>query len=109
VDIAVCYWGADPHLAAALMWEAYAAMLDAEPSVSSVSTGVQSVTYQPAWPGGAFGRAMAKAKWHRDMAGNLGSVPVGLADPYIGPERTYRGGYGWWEVYPVGRAAARHR
>jgi len=77
VEIAACYWHQDPHLAAALMWEAYAAMLPMEPAVRSVSTGAQSVTYDTGWTG----RALAKAAWHRSMAGNLATVEVELAPP----------------------------
>jgi hypothetical protein len=82
-EIAELYWSANPHLAAALMWEYYAAMLAPSPSVASVSTGVQSVAYTG--PGGAFGLAVARAEWHRSQLGDLASVPV-----VVGP-----GGANW--------------
>jgi hypothetical protein len=78
--IARRYWKTDPHLAAALMWEEYAAMLPVTPAVASVSTGVQSMTYAPAWPGGAYGEALARAQWHRDQRGNLFTVPLRVAE-----------------------------
>jgi hypothetical protein len=37
--IAAVWWDEDPHEAAALMWEAYAARLDPTPAVSMVNTG----------------------------------------------------------------------
>lgn len=93
--IAAAFWCCDPHLAAALMWEAYAARLPLEPAVSSVQTGVQSVTYAPAYQGAAW----AKAAWHRSLAGNLASLPLELAPPYIGPVPPERGP-AWWAVEP---------
>lgn len=77
--IAEACWAEDPHLAAALMWEAYAATLPPEPVVSQVTTGVQSVSYSS--PGGLFGTAMARAAWFRSMAGTLASVPLRLSRP----------------------------
>jgi len=70
--------GDDRHLAAELMWTSYAATLDPEPAVASVTTGVQSVVYSGAAGGGEFGRAVARANWHRDQRGAQ-SVPVELA------------------------------
>lgn len=55
----------DPHRAAAMAWEAWAAALVAESDSSvatSVSTGVQSITYGEAIS--AAGHARAKAAWH---------------------------------------------
>lgn len=75
--LAAAWWDCDPHLAAALMWEAYAAQLPQEPSVQSVQTGVQSVTYAQPWAG----PALARAEWHRSLAGNLVSVPLRVAAP----------------------------
>ena len=74
--IADACWADDPHLCAALQWEAYAATLPPVPSVSSVTTGYQSVSYSPAGPGGEFGLAMARATWHRSMRGTADSVPL---------------------------------
>lgn len=76
--IAAACWSDDPHLAAALMWESYAARLDPEPAVASVTTGAQSVVYRGAAGGGEFGRAVARAAWHRGQRGAQ-SVPVELA------------------------------
>lgn len=78
-------WGGDEeshHLTAALMWEAYAATLPPAASVSSVQTGAQSVVYNPAVPGGDYGRAISRAAWHRSFTGGLVSVPLVLAPPY---------------------------
>ena len=70
----------DPHLAAELMWTSYAATLDPEPAVASVTTGAQSVVYSGAAGGGAFGRAVARAQWHHDQRGAQ-SVPIELTNP----------------------------
>jgi hypothetical protein len=95
--IADAWWDTDPHLAAALMWESYAATLPPAPALSQVSTGVQSVSYQPAMPGGQLGLAMSRAAWHRSMAASLVSVPLAVVPPdepgYPPP--------GWWEVEPL--------
>jgi hypothetical protein len=78
--IADAYDGEDPHLVAALQWEAYAAMLPPAPAVASVSTGVQNVSYSPAVPGGALGLALSRAAWHRSfITGTLVSVPLRAA------------------------------
>lgn len=64
----------DPHLAAALAWEAWAAVADDTPVVVSVSTGAQTASY-----GRGFSphhNAMERAAWHRTRA-KLTSVPVG--------------------------------
>jgi hypothetical protein len=74
--IAAAWWDADPHLAAALMWESYAATLPPGPAVAQVATGMQSVTYAPAIPVGDLGTAMARAAWHRSFTSGLGSVPL---------------------------------
>jgi hypothetical protein len=71
------WWDADPHMCAALQWEAYAAMLPPGASVAQVSTGAQTVSYSPAAPPGALGMAMARAAWHRSfVTGELISVPI---------------------------------
>jgi hypothetical protein len=79
-DEALCiaedWWEYDPHLCAALQWEAYAATLPPTPAVASVSTGAQSVTYNPPMPGGDYGTAMSRAAWHRSLMASLVSVPL---------------------------------
>lgn len=70
--IAEDWWATDPHLAAALAWEAYAATLPPSPSVGQVNTGTQTVTYDPASPVGDYGAAMQRAEWHRSLAVNGG-------------------------------------
>ena len=73
--IADAWWDEDPHLCAALQWEAYAATLPMTPTVSQVATGAQSVSYSPALPGGSYGLAMARATWHRSFTTAV-SVPL---------------------------------
>ncbi len=73
--IAAAWWDVDPHLAAALMWEAYAATLPPELAVAQVSTGAQSVSYGRATPGGELGAALTRAQWHRSFASAV-SVPL---------------------------------
>jgi hypothetical protein len=73
--IAAACWEQDPHLAAALMWEFYAATLPMTPAVSQVATGAQSVSYSPAQPAGAYGLALARAAWHRSFTSAV-SVPL---------------------------------
>jgi hypothetical protein len=74
-DIAAAWWECEPHLAAALMWEAYAATLPAELPVSMVTTGSQSVAYGRAVPAGELGAALARAEWHRSFTTAV-SVPL---------------------------------
>ena len=76
--IAAACWDEDPHLCAAIQWEHYAAQLAPEAAVASVTTGAQSVVYSGAAGGGDFGKAAARAAWHRDQRGAQ-SVPVELA------------------------------
>jgi hypothetical protein len=83
-EVAALYWLTDPWLAAAMMWEAYAAGLPPEAPVVQVATGVQSVTYG-AGGGGAWAQAMARAEQFRAMRGSLHSVPLRLSVP-PGPE-----------------------
>ncbi len=98
--IADQWWMADPHLCAALMWEAYAATLPASAPVSQVATGAQSVTYNPPMPGGDYGAAMARAAWHRSFAdAEAVSVPLHLAAPGMAG-RCGGGGWNWWPVTP---------
>jgi hypothetical protein len=73
--IADACWESDPHLAAALQWEAYASVLPMTPTVSQVATGAQSVSYSPAQPGGDYGLAVARARWHRSFTTAV-SVPL---------------------------------
>jgi hypothetical protein len=76
--IAARWWTADPHICAALQWEAWAASLPPSAAVSQVATGSQSVTYSPAVPSGDYGLAVARAQWHRSFS-TLVSVPLGRA------------------------------
>jgi len=94
-QIAAEYFDCDNHLALAMLWEAYAAMLPTEPAVTAVTTGVQSVRYDS--PGTAFGQAMARAQWHRSLAGNFSTVPLHV--PRV--PRRVPGWWRWWEVEPV--------
>jgi hypothetical protein len=82
--IAAAWWEREPHLAAALMWECYAAQLDPEAAVASVTTGAQSVVYSGAGGGGDFGKAAARAAWHRQRCPTLASVPVRVAARQLG-------------------------
>lgn len=80
--IATEWWDVSPHLCAALQWEFYAGMLPPTPAVSSVNTGVQSVSYSPAAPVGEYGAALGRAQWHRSfLVGDLVSVPLDLDYP----------------------------
>ena len=95
--IAAAYWDQSPHLAAALMWEAYAATLPPTPAVASVSTGAQSVVYSPPAPGGEFGLAMQRAAWHRSFIGDeLVSAPMAKAPPYYHDPAA--GSWWFWET-----------
>lgn len=64
----------DPHLAAALAWEAWASTLEAEPVVQSVATGAQSATYAKGYS--PYANAMERANWHRSRA-KVKSVELG--------------------------------
>ena len=66
----------DPHLTAALQWDAYAATLPPTPVVSQVATGAQSVSYSPATAVGEFGLAVTRAEWHRQFLDTAASVPL---------------------------------
>lgn len=83
--LAADWWATDPHYAAGLMWDWYAGTLDPEPAVSSVNTGVQTVSYDPPAPMGDFGAASRRAAWHfarsRNGAGGLVSIPLGRGEP----------------------------
>ena len=102
--IADATWATDPHICAALQWEAYAATLPPSPSVSQVATGAQSVTYSPPMPGGDAGAAMARAAWHRSLSQAGGSIPLVLAPPSVpsapgDPWLAYAEAYShWWPV-----------
>jgi hypothetical protein len=93
-DIAAAWWDTDPHLAAALMWESYAAQLPPAPAVTQVTTGVQSVSYGQALPGGELGVAISRAQWHRSLTSGV-SVPLVATVPAEAAD------LGWWEVDPV--------
>jgi hypothetical protein len=79
--IADAWWDDEPHLCAALQWEAYAATLPPALAVAQVSTGMQSVSYGRATPGGDLGAALARAAWHRSFLSSLVSVPLRVARP----------------------------
>jgi hypothetical protein len=74
--IAQAYWDDDPHLCAALQWEAYAASLPPTPTVAQVATGSQSVSYSPPVPSGNYGLAVSRAAWHRSFVGSLHTAPL---------------------------------
>jgi hypothetical protein len=92
--IAAAWWDHDPHLCAALQWEAYAATLEQTPAVSMVNTGAQSVAYGAARPGGDFGLAIARAEWHRSFC-------TGRSVPLVAASRSVRVSRG-----PSGRPVA---
>jgi hypothetical protein len=103
-SIANATWATDPHLCAALMWEAYAATLPPAPAMAQVSTGVQSVSYSPPVPGGDYGAAMSRAAWHRSLMDTLVAVPTVVAPATL--TRPWPGGYdpfwgGGWGPPPV--------
>ena len=92
--IADAWWDDDPHLAAALMWESYAATLPPAMAVAQVATGAQSVSYGRATPGGELGMAMARATWHRSFT-NAVSIPLRNAHDDFLPRPV---DLNWWEV-----------
>jgi len=94
-SIADVWWDVDPHYCAALQWEAYAATLAPTPTVATVSTGAQSVSYSPAAPTGEFGLAMQRAAWHRSFVEDqLLSVPLaGARDRAMADAPPP---WGWW-------------
>jgi hypothetical protein len=82
--IADQFWLTDWYYAIGLMWEAYAAMLPLTPAVASVSTGAQSVNYDPPAPTGDYGSAIAKAEWYFSRShsgGGLVSIPLTTDSP----------------------------
>jgi len=64
----------DPHAAAAVAWEAWAATLDAEPTVEKLQTGAQAVWYGKG--GSPATAAFDRAAFHRARA-KVTSVAVG--------------------------------
>jgi hypothetical protein len=99
-DIAYAMWDSDPHLCAALMWEAYAAMLPPTPAVASMSTGVQSVSYSKSTPTGDYGTAIQRAEWHRSYT-SFGSSPLYVAPPpLVSAEWTELGNVWFGEAPP---------
>jgi hypothetical protein len=99
--IADAWWDDSPHLAAAMMWEAYAAMLPPASALASVSTGAQNVSYSPASPGGDLGAALSRAAWHRSfVTGEIVSIPLRQSRPH--PHSSLAGG--WWDWWDVGAA-----
>jgi len=85
--IAAAWWETDCHLASALMWEAYAAILPPALAVAQVATGGQSVSYGTAVPPGELGLALSRAAWHRALAATAGSVELVLARRAATPAR----------------------
>ena len=79
--IADATWDEDRHLCAALQWDAYVATLPPSLPVAQVSTGMQSVSYGSAMPGGKLGEAMARAAWHWSFVSGFTSVPLEIAAP----------------------------
>ena len=73
--IAGAWWDDDPHLAAALMWERYAATLDPSPPCASVTTGAQSVGYSTPRAAASSAWRVARAAWHRSFTTAV-SVPL---------------------------------
>ena len=96
--IADAWWDDEPHLCAALQWEAYAATLPPALAVAQVSTGMQSVSYGRAVPGGELGAAMTRAAWHRSFLSGLASVPLQAAVPH--PVTTLADPPMWIEALP---------
>ncbi len=90
-EIAAAYWDDDPHEAAMIMWENYAAMLPPMPTVAQVATGSQSVSYSPPMPGGDYGLAIGRAAWHRSFLGTLRTAPLTVG-PRPGPVPV-----DWWQ------------
>ena len=80
--IADAWWDIEPHECAARQWEAYAATLPPTLPVAQVATGMQSVSYGRAVPGGELGAAMTRAAWHRSLLSGLISVPLSNAVPH---------------------------
>ena len=80
--IASDWWDCEPHLCSALQWEAYAATLPPSLPVAQVATGMQSVSYGQAVPGGDLGAAITRAAWHRSFLSELQSVPLVSAVPH---------------------------
>ncbi|HEX4399676.1 MAG TPA: hypothetical protein VH136_18700 [Trebonia sp.] len=91
--IADQWWDTDPHMCAAIQWEAYAAMLPPAVPVAQVTTGAQNVSYSPASAPGQLGAAMARAAWHRSfVTGELVSVRMHAHHP---PAWGYYEGHYW--------------
>ena len=80
-QIASDWWDEEPHLCAALQWEAWAATLPPSVPVAQVATGSQSVSYSPPMPGGSSGAAIARANWHRGFLDQAGTVPLATGWP----------------------------
>jgi hypothetical protein len=110
-QIADAYWATSPHLAAALMWEAYAAQLEPTQPVTSVSTGAQSVGFDPAAATGPYGAALQQAEWHRSFLVDTYTVPMSLVGEYPAvepvPAGLVRGTAAAWRVAAHPRRARR--
>ena len=77
------FWPDQPYLTAGLQWQWYALSLPVAPTVTTVSTGVQSVGY--ATGSSPFALAMERAQWYLDQGqGSLVSVPLSAGDDLYG-------------------------
>ena len=74
--IADAWWDERAAPVRGLQWEAYAATLPPTLPVAQVATGMQSVSYGRAVPGGELGEAITRAAWHRSLLSGLISVPL---------------------------------
>jgi hypothetical protein len=95
--IADTYWPGEPYICAGLQWQWYALSLKPAPAMSSVSTGVQTVSYANAKS--AFDAAMERAQWFFDAEfGSLVSVPLvsNVADAAWGPAWAPLRDMNWW-------------
>jgi hypothetical protein len=89
-QIAEQHAACNPHLIAALLWEAYAGTLQPQASVQRVATGVQEVWYSA--PGDPVSAAMARAAWHRSFLTDMVSVPLKVTHP-----NWHRWPVDWWQ------------
>ena len=93
--IADAYWDS-PHLAAALMWESYAAMRCLRCLSRPPRPKAQTVAYSPAAPTGDYGLAISRAAWHRSFIGDeLVSVVLVSTARHAPPLVPWTS---WWDV-----------
>jgi hypothetical protein len=90
--IAAAWWECEPHLAAALMWESYAATLPPELPVSMVTTGSQSVAYGQSIPGRMLGGAEPGAVASRVRERRVGAAGARCLSPSPPGRRGCSGG-----------------